>query len=522
MINPDNKGLYHPASEQDVIDLINYAVLNNLQVRVRGAAQSVSAAVFTDNYTTASGSKNINLELDQMRSVSFDKTNMQATVGGGCNLGWDPFDPAQTSKQDNTNNLLYQLNQLGWALQNIPDAVHQTIAGYISTGSQGGSMQHSFDDCIVSIRLIDGTGIAHTFTKSNNLDDNFYAVGVSMGLLGVITSVTLQCVPAFNILGQEKTTPQADSDFDFLGNGNVSTPSLQQYITDAEFSRLLWWPFPTLQRMIAWKAKTMQPSDYNSQTGSPADFKRKPYQPVFPKLFGSTLPSQTVAGTGFRVIANYPEWVKDIFGNTSDAKTFETIFDAISPYLYPFMIDLYFPCSTTKNPPQQFWDYWNGSLPMDTIEFSNNLFNLVYTEFWIPISQANAAINLLNNFYVKQGMSLTSYYTIEILAAKKSNFWMSPSYGEDVIRLNIMRFDTNVTEDINYYQQFWDLFKNAGNINFRFHWGKFIPPPSSNEGPGYLKTQYPKWTDFLTLRSQMDPKNIFLNSYWKIQLGISD
>lgn len=522
MISPDNNGLYHPASEQDIIDLINHAAQNNLQVRVRGAAQSVNPAVYTDGYNPASGAQNtnINMELDQMRSVTFDTASMQVTVGGGCNLAWDPFDPSGTSKPDNTNNLLYQLNQKGWAVQNVPDAAHQTIAGYISTGSQAGSMMHSFDDCIVSVRLIDGTGTAKTFTKSSDLNDPFYAVGVSMGLLGVITSVTLQCVPAFNIIGQEKTTPQASSDFDFLGNGNNTTPSLQQYISQTEFSRLLWWPFPTLQRMIAWKAATMQPSDYNQQTGTPADFKPKPYQPVFPKLFGSTLPAQTIAGTGFRVIANYPQWLYDIFGSSPDFNKIKMGLDLICPYLYPFMIDMYFPNSSDKNPPQQFWDYWNGSLPMDTIEFSNNLFNLVYTELWIPIAQTSSVVNVLNNFYVKQGMSLTSYYTIEILAGKQSNFWMSPSYGGDVVRLNIMRFDTTATEDLAYYQQFWDLLKQ-NKINFRLHWGKFLPPPAGNEGAAYITGQYPMWNKFNSLRSTMDPKNIFLSSYWKAQLGIS-
>lgn len=525
MISPDNNGLYHPATEQDIIDLINYAIKNKKQVRVRGAAQSVTVAVYTDGYvpTAGSGCPNINLELDQMRAVTFDKSTMQVTVGAGCNLGWDPFDPSNTSKEDNSNNLLQQLYNMGWGIQNVPDAVHQTVGGYISTGSQAGSMMHSFDDCIVSIRLIDGTGKAQSFTKSSNLDDPFYAAGVSMGLLGIITSVTLQCVPSFNIIGQEKTTPQSKCDFDFLGPGNATTPSLQQYVTTTEFSRLLWWPFPTLQRMIAWKAKTMEPSDYNSQTGSPTDFTRKPYQPVFPKIFGSTLPSQTVAGTGFRVIANYPQWLYDIFG--SDLSFKEVLLkegaEKIAPYLYPFMIDLYFPCSSDKNPPQQFWDFWNGSLPMDTIEFSNNLFNLVYTEFWIPISQAQQVINIMNDFYVQQGMSLNSYYTIEILASRKSNFWMSPSYNQDVIRLNVMRFDTNVTTDLTYYQQFWDLLKN-NNIPFRLHWGKFLPPPGSGENPSFMAEQYPKWNDFMNLRRQMDPNNIFLSSYWKSQLGITN
>src|SRR5579871_2099421 len=488
MISPDSNGLYHPTSEKDVIDLINYAITNKLQVRVRGAAQSVSSAVYTDNYPPAAGgaSANINMELDQLRSISFDDATMQATVGAGMNLGTDPYDPSGMSQKSASNNLLENLNAHGWSVQNVPDVIHQTIAGYISTGSQAGSMMHSFDDCIVAIRLVDGTGTPQTFTKSDDLENHFYAVGVSMGLLGIITSVTLQCVPAFNIIGQEMISSQVDCEFDFLGNGGADKKSLQDYVTDTEFSRTLWWPFPTLKRVIAWKAKTMQPSDYNNETtGTATDFTPKPYQPVFPKIFGSTMTARTVAGTGFRLIANYPQWLYDILGNNPELKKYEGILDTIAPYLYPFMINLYFPVSSDEHPVQKFWDYWNRSLPMDTIEFSDNLFNLVYTEMWVSISDANKAVNALNDFYQKQGMSLVSYYTVEILATKKSNFWMSPAYNGDVIRFNIMRFDTNKTNDLTYYQQFWDWMKSQ-EISFTLHWGKYLPPPNSGEGAGYL------------------------------------
>ena len=48
MIQPDSLGLYHPASDDEIIELVKYAAEKKMQVRVRGAAQSVSAAVFTD------------------------------------------------------------------------------------------------------------------------------------------------------------------------------------------------------------------------------------------------------------------------------------------------------------------------------------------------------------------------------------------------------------------------------------------------------------------------------------------
>jgi hypothetical protein len=464
------------------------------------------------------GGKNINMQLDQMRSVVFDDANMQVTVGAGCNLGFDPYDPSGTSNFDNS--LFNKLNLHGWAIANVADALHQTVAGFISTGSTGGSMLNSFDECIVSITIIDGTGKISTFSKSDVPNDNFYAAGVSMGLLGTITSVTLQCIPAFNIIGNQATTPVNDCAYDFLGNGSNGKPSLQNFLSTTEYARMLWWPYRTVQRMITWQAHTMQPSDYNSQTGTQQSFKSQPYKPVFPKIMGSTMPAEAVAAEGYKLIGTWPKWLYDILGNSTEEPLVESGVNTVFPYLYPLLLNMFFPLDSDKKPAQQFWDNWLGSLPMDTVEFSNNLFNMCYTEVWVNMSDAQNLVNTFQNYYQADGYAATWVYCVEMLAAKQSNFWMSPAYGQNCIRISIMWWIDNTEQPMDYYQQFWDLLKQ-NNIPFRLHWGKYLPPPSSNEGVAYLQAQYPKWNDFMELRNQMDPNNIFLNSYWKAQLGIS-
>ena len=129
-------------------------------------------------------------------------------------------------------------------------------------------------------------------------------------------------------------------------------------------------------------------------------------------------------------------------------------------------------------------------------------------------------MTVLQEFYSQGGYTATGFYTVEILGAKASSFWLSPSYGGDAMRLNIMRFMDSGVNNMAYYQQFWDLLYQKG-IRFRVHWGKCIPPAGSSTGAAYMKTQYPKWEDFMTLRSSMDPDSIFVNSYWKTQLGIA-
>lgn len=518
MISPDKNGLYHPSKEVDIIELIKHARSNRLQVRVRGASQSIDQAVFTDKYPKGNG---INIQLDKFRTIEFDDATMQVTAGAGCNLKVDPFDPTSIDG----SGLYQQLTKKGWAIANVPDAAHQTVAGFMSTGSAGGSTMHSFDECLVSLTLIDGTGAIRVFKRSANKFDPFYGAGTSMGLLGVIISVTLQCIKNFNIIGKY-TSHNADAcEFDFGGVGNKKKPSLQKFFSEKEFARLLWWPFPTVHRILTWQARTMKPGDYNSKTGTPKKFKPQPYQPTFPAVSVSktttTLPARLMAAVGFRMLGMWPDWLKKLIPDNRSEQEVQQIMETDFPFLYPKMLDLFFPLSERRTHPVQiFWDKWSGSLEVDEQEFSDKLFNMVYTEIWVDIKHTQKLIKTLQSHYKVGGLKATWFYCVEILGAKKSEFWMSPGYGRNSIRVSIMWWTTNAKPAMEYYQQFWDLLKRKG-IPFRLHWGKYLPPPTSAENPKYLLAQYPKWENFNSLRKQMDPDDIFLTSYWKAQLGIS-
>lgn len=67
-----------------------------------------------------------------------------------------------------------------------------------------------------------------------------------------------------------------------------------------------------------------------------------------------------------------------------------------------------------------------------------------------------------------------------------------------------------------YYDQFWKLFIDAG-IPFRLHWGKFVPDNDFNYWAAYYRANLPKMEDFLTLREQRDPNDVFLTDYWKLR-----
>lgn len=551
-ITPDTNGLYHPETEAQVIELVQYAIANGLQVRVRGASQSVDAAVYTDGYSEAGGqTKNINMVLNRMRQVFITPDSTLVRVQAGCNLGFDPFapvdpgDPGATSTE--TNGLFYILQSNGLAIPNVTDAIHQTVAGFLSTGSSGGTTTHSFFDALVSVRIVDGEGNVKVFNRPvpDNPDDPFYAVGLSLGLLGIITEVTLQCIPSFNIIGQQAITPDAEAEYDFFGNGSPQKPSLQQYLSETEFARMIWWPFPTVKRVISWKAKTMDALDYK-QTGTQpgAGFKPQPYKDAFdieaiPGILKG-LPkdlieesSEAIVSIIYSAIGHWPQVLIDFLGEkiTIGDKQYPTslvqkLIELAFPQILPHLLNVFAPVDG-NNPPQKFWDYWTG-LANDTNEYSNNLLPAYRTEFWVPISQSQKVMAMLSEFYKDQFFKdsndqnrnfANGCYVVEVLGGKQTSFWLSPSYSEDCVRINFYSLHQNDENVMDYFQQFWDLFY-ANKITFRMHWGYYLPPPASIEGKQYLPGQYPKMEAFAALRKQMDPHNIFLNTYWQQQLNL--
>src|SRR5215475_1619466 len=200
MINKGDDGYYHPTNENEVSELIQYAGANGLKIRVRGSGHSVKAAIYTGSFDSPPPTdSDINIYMDYMSSVTFDDAKQQVTAEPGCHLGLDVLDPTGWSTRKNS--LFYQVDQKGWAFPTTGGISTQTVGGFMSTGSAGTSLHQAVGRQVVAIRLVDGLGEIHEYRQSDNFDDPFYAAGVSMGLLGIITSVTFQCVDRFAIQG---------------------------------------------------------------------------------------------------------------------------------------------------------------------------------------------------------------------------------------------------------------------------------------------------------------------------------
>jgi D-arabinono-1,4-lactone oxidase len=575
--SPAADGFHHPASDSELVALVKAAYHQGRQLRVRGACHSISHAIYTDQeggrpnhvgQQSPPGGDGINVMLDRHRGWRVrDEGRMLVEADAGIHLGPDPSDP--TGSADLATSLLGQLaNEKGWTLFDTGGITHQTVSGFTATGSAGGSLQFSANANIWGFRLIDGRGEAHEVTREDSDPDLFYAMVPNLGLLGVVSSVIFECVEAFDIEGTEATDTIATCPVDVFGEGAEGRPSLAQFLRQAEFARLEWWPQRGADRIVTWQARR-RPTDSNF---TPVPYKRFGDDPettqhligVLNTIIGN-LDDLSAAKAKLddsfdeleAVLAKLGEkdlgWVGEVlgkalaaaieFGTDAAIAVLEPTSSLIKrelPEVFPRLLSTFVRLDADKDGsergrPQEFSDWgWRG-LPMDN-GVSDVLVPAEFTEAWIPLTRSAETMRLLRDYFGapsdgQEALRRTGTFSWELYAAKPEQFWLNASYsdGEDEWREGVLRVDpywfvdnaADPTETM--FAGLWSLLREA-EVPFRLHWGKFQPSYGDGDRSwvDFFRAQYPRWDDFLALRSARDPNNIFLTDYWRSRFGLWD
>jgi D-arabinono-1,4-lactone oxidase len=566
-------GFYHPASEDELVCLVKQAYREGRELRVRGSAHSVSHAIYTDpqagmrNHVEQQSpprGKNLNVMLD--RYISFrviDRERKLVECDAGIHLGKDPSDPTGTSTWENS--LLYQLfYQYGWTLGDTGGITHQTVSGFTATGSSGGSLQFSANQNLYGFRIIDGTG--QVYEASRDADpDLFWAMSPNLGLLGVVSKITLECEETFNLSGQEAITTIPDCAIDLFGEGN-GKPTLEQFLKEVEYTRLEWWPQRGGERILVWQAQRMKPqlgfipTRYQEFTNRPGA--AEVAISIFYTIIGNLadlnrakrllLPTWKELGEGLALVVealHLPEWAARVV-TAAAALGVNAFIDALKPFaheiqvklpqLFPKVLEIFEPLDSSKKgmskgEPQSFRDWaWQG-LPMDN-QANDVLVPTEFTEAWVPVQHATRVMQLLNAYFTApadadEALRRTGTYAWELYGAEPTQFWMNCSHSDGadewkdgVYRIDLYWFANNPGDPAEvFYPQFWNLLRGAG-VPFRLHWGKFQPVYAQGDRNwvDFFRAQYPRWDDFLELRRKKDPNNLFLNEYWRARFGLWD
>ena len=508
-------GFFHPTSEAELGMLVRAARRAGVKLRVRGSAHSVARAIYTDDGpATPARRRHFDVMLDRYIGVTFDDARLRVTVQAGCHLGHDPRDPTRTSTWENS--LLAQLERRGWALPDLGGVTHQTVSGFLMTGSCGGTVTHAIEDAVVGWRLVDGTGTVHAIERDSN-DPRFHAVGCSLGLLGVISTVTLQCVPRYDIVGREDITAEDDTAYELYGDGEAG---LEGFFRRTEYARLMWWPQAGVRRVSTWQARRMRENEYNELTGPRGALRPKAYSALgdgipSPKLSRvANLAAQAAGGMFYDGLAAAARGFEPLARASLPVRAVgDRLRDEFRARVLPTILRQF---TQTSVVPQRFWESWCHGLPMDN-QMSDESLPTAFTEIWLPLERAGEVMRALREHYDRAGYEATGSFICEVYAARRTQAWMHPAYERDSLRIDLFWFARNHGDPTRgWFVQFWRLLRPFA---YRLHWGKYLPS-DPELGALHLRRHTPRWDDFLELRKSMDPDGVFLTGYWRAALGI--
>lgn len=183
--------LYRPATVAELRDV----VLANDRVRALGAGHSFNRIADTSGVLVA---------LDQLlpRVVDVDPASRTVRVGGGVPLA----------------ELAAGLRRHDLALPNLPSTPHFSVAGAFATGTHGsGDTNGTLAASVSTVELVTADGSETVLARG---DDGFEGAVTSLGALGVVTALTLDLLPRFDVeqyvyedLGWPVLTENADAVF---------------------------------------------------------------------------------------------------------------------------------------------------------------------------------------------------------------------------------------------------------------------------------------------------------------------
>ena len=193
------KEMYSITTEKELQEVI----ANNEKIRFFGSKQSsADIAAGTDALINMTSYNKI---------VSYDYNQKTITVQSGLIL----------------SELLEAVESVGWCIPCLPDINTITIGGALATGTHGTSGK-LLSEYMTECNLVLADGTVKTITKNDELID---AVRVSLGMLGVMSTVTFQCEPEYILHVKEK--PENDKEW---------LPKIKSRLKEHDFLRILWLP----------------------------------------------------------------------------------------------------------------------------------------------------------------------------------------------------------------------------------------------------------------------------------------
>lgn len=358
-----------------------------------------------------------------------------------------------------------KLKQHGLAMPNLGSIDHQSIAGAIGTATHGSSTRHGIlSQSVLALKIMLANGRTVSCSAESN-PDLFRAALVSLGALGIITEVTFQTVPAFDIEWSQSLHPLDEI---------ISDWEKDLWI-QKEFTRV-WW-FPYMKRCVKWRAdktdKPRHPSLANRWTGS-------------------------IGFHTYHILLYCAQWVPSIL-----------------PLLERFVIDVLHGFKDGAGS--------SGVEEGRTGLLMNCLYSQSVDEWAIPLQKGPEAITRLSAWlngdeersmipFISKGLYV--HAPIEVRVSDTSSTTPRPYLDNTMPDGPTLYLNATLYRPYNrdppcrdrYYEAFEWLMKELGG---RPHWAKNFSTVTKDE----LYTMYPEMGHWVRIRNEVDPDGMFVGDW---------
>ena len=150
---------------------------------------------------------------------------------------------------------------------------------------------------------------------------------------------------------------------------------------------------------------------------------------------------------------------------------------------------------------------WHERLPHFRMNFTPSSGKELQSEYFVPISNAFAALKAINGMGDKWIQDL---FISEVRTIAADDLWMSPCYKRPSVAIHftwkqnaesVMKLIPVVEEQL-------------AQFGARPHWGKLFTIPAAQ-----LRSRYERYADFQQLLRQYDPKGKFRNEFLDLNLA---
>jgi xylitol oxidase len=330
------------------------------------------------------------------------------------------------------------LHGKGYALHNLASLPHISVAGSVATATHGSGVKNgNLATAVSGIEFITAAGAVVTLSKEKD-GDQFLGAVVGLGGLGVVTKVTLDIQPDYQVrqhVYENLPFGELEKNFEAIMSSGYSVSLFTNWQKNNVSE--VW-----VKSLVA--------------EGKPA--------PIKPEFYGATLATRN---------------------------------------LHPIVELAAENCTEQMGAPGP----WHERLPHFRMNFTPSSGKELQSEFFVPLSDAFAALKAINSLGDKWIQDL---FISEVRTIASDDLWMSPCYKRPSVAIHFTwkQNTESVMKLIPVVEE------RLAPFGARPHWGKLFTIP-----PAQLRSRYERYDDFQRLLRQYDPNGKFRNEFLDLNLA---